>query len=212
MKLLVLLSGASLATVLLAGCQTNTKPPPPPVYSQLMQQAEANVTAQNVDGARLYFHKAAMADPTHKEPWYRLAQLDFNEQNYGDAIVSSQEVLQRDPSDMDAESILTVSGLRVAMDALGRLHDEANLKGPAHQEAEKLAMKLRDTLGEDVLVPKPKARPLHSRHHAVHTDAADTANAADPAAPAADKAAAPAAPSTPSTPTSSDPFSALPGR
>jgi len=204
-KLYALLPGASLAALLLAGCQTNTRPTPGPSYTQLMQQAEADITAQNVDGARGYFHKAAMADPTHKEPWYRLAQLDFNQQNYGAAIVDSQEVLQRDPSDMDAESILTVSGLRVAMDALGRLHDESNLKGPAHQEAEKLAAKLRETLGQDELVPK-KAHPARTRHH-VARSATNDAAAADKAASSTPAPAAPAA-----TPASNDPFSALPGR
>jgi Flp pilus assembly CpaE family ATPase len=110
-------------------------------------------------------------------------------------------VLQRNPSDTNAESILTIAGLRVAVQALGRLHDENNQQGPAHVEAEKLAAKMRETLGQDVLVP-PEAK--HVEHHAVRRR---TVRRAAPAAPAP---AAPAAPA-PSAPASDNPFQALPG-
>jgi tetratricopeptide (TPR) repeat protein len=191
-----------MSASVLAGCQQNTKPvqPPPVSYDQLMEQAEARIRAQDVDGAKTYFSKAAAADPTRKEPWYRLAQLDFNQQNYGKSIVDAQEVLQRDASDMNAESILTVAGLRVAVDALGRLHDEADLQGPAHQEAVKLAQKMRDTLGQDVLVPpaaKKTRRP--ARRAAAKTDGSAASQAQPQSAPAGSQ----------STPSANDPFSVL---
>ncbi|KRE89294.1 hypothetical protein ASG87_02825 [Frateuria sp. Soil773] len=206
MKSQALLLGMLLSAFVVSGCSRNTKRDQPPAltYDQLMQQADTNLRTQNVDGARLFYTKAAAADPTRKEPWFRLAQLDFNQQNYGGAILSAQEVLQRDAADVDAESILTVAGLRVAVDALGRLHDEDNLQGPAHQEAEKLAEKLRETLGEEVLVPKKAVRTPPKRRIA----RAPVTPAAAPAA-GADK---PASEAAPAAPVSNDPFSGLPGR
>lgn len=189
-----------------AGCsmlhRSKTKPVTVHPYDQLMQQADARYDAQDIDGAKALYSKAAAADPTRENPWYRLAQINFDQQNYGRAIVDAQEVLQRNPSDSNAESILTVAGLRVAVQALGRLHDESNQQGPAHVEAEKLAAKMRETLGQDVLVP-PQARQAERRparrrvsHRAAH---------------APHPAAAPAPAPAPSAPASDNPFQALPG-
>lgn len=183
------------------------KPEPQPVvihpYEQLMQDADARYNVQDIDGAKSLFTKAAAADPTREAPWYRLAQINFDQQNYGRAIVDAQEVLQRNSSDAHAESILTVAGLRVAIQALERLHGESDQQGPAHVEAEKLAEKMRETLGQDVLIPPDsmvvKRRPVTRRP-------ARRAAAVPKPAPAATPA------STPSTPPASDnPFQALPG-
>lgn len=187
----------ALIVVVLAGCAANTpKPPPPPNYGQLMQQADARYAVQDFDGATVLYKKAAAADPAREVPWYRMAKISFDQQNYGRAIVDAQEALRRDPTDKKAESILTVAGLRVAVEALGRLHDEANDEGPAHMEAENLAKAMRATLGQDVLVP-PKSRSRRRRvyhHRDVTHEAAPTPATAAPAAPA-----------------SSNPFQSLPG-
>ncbi|HEY4291438.1 hypothetical protein [Luteibacter sp.] len=123
-----------------------------------MAKAEASIRAQDVAGARENFRKAGDADSAAKEPWRRLAELDFNAQEYGPAIMEAQEVLKRDPMDTTAQSILTVSGLRVALDALGMIHRETDPKGPAHLEAAKVAQRLRETLGQDLLAPPKKKR------------------------------------------------------
>ncbi|WP_457383462.1 tetratricopeptide repeat protein [Rhodanobacter sp. TND4EL1] len=190
-----------------AGCsmlhRSKTKPNAIHPYDQLMQDADARYNAQDVDGAKALYTKAAAADPTRETPWYRLAQINFDQQNYGRAIVEAQEVLQRNPSDTHAESILTVAGLRVAVQALERLHDESNQQGPAHVEAEKLAAKMRDTLGQDVLVP-PEAMPAErapARRRVTTRRAAPTPPPATTPKPAA----------PPSTPASDNPFQALPG-
>lgn len=198
---------ALLLASVVAGCADNKPkpPPPPPTYDQLMQQADARFNAQDVDGAKGLYVKAAAADPTHKEPWYRLAQIDFDQQSYGKAIVDAQEVLQRDPTDLNAESILTIAGLRVAVDALGRLHDESDQQGPAHMEAVKLASKMRETLGQDVLVP-PATKPKHRVvHHAAPTGTDGSQTPATPGATPAQSAPASTAPAN------SNPFQALPG-
>lgn len=198
--------GGALCALALSGCMHlgGTKKAEQPVastYDQLMQKAESGLQANNLGIAKANFTKAAAADPTRKEPWLHLAQMDFSAQDYGAAIVDSQEVLHRDPSDVDAESLLTVAGLRVALQALSHLHDESNADGPAHQEAEKLAAKLRETLGEDVLSPpakSPKTRQTSRRR---------TAHRAAPAA-------APSKPSPAADETkpadSTNPFGALP--
>lgn len=123
-----------------------------------MARAEASIRAQDVASAKASFRKAAEFDTTSKVPWRRMAELDFNAQDYGPAITEAQEVLKRDPMDTTAQSVLTVSGLRVALDALGLIHSESDPKGPAHLEAAKVAQKLRETLGQDLLLPPKKKR------------------------------------------------------
>jgi tetratricopeptide (TPR) repeat protein len=144
--------------VALSACQKAPTKPALAPYDMWMASAEASIRAQNVASAKANFRKAAEADPKAKEPWRRLAELDFNTQDYGPAITEAQEVLKRDPMDSTAQSVLTVSGLRVAIDALGMIHSESDPKGPAHLEAAKVAQKLRETLGQDLLTPPKKKR------------------------------------------------------
>lgn len=187
-----------------AGCALN-KPKPQPVahpYEQLMKQAVARYQAQDVDGAKALYSKAAAADPTRENPWDQLAQINFEQENYGNAIVDAQEVLKRNPTNTNAENILTIAGLRVAVEALGRLHEESNQRGPAHIEAEKLAAKMRETLGQDLLVP-PESKPAKRRSARRHR-----------AAPTPPPATTPTTPTTPpptAAPASDNPFQALPG-
>ncbi|MGP1666975.1 MAG: tetratricopeptide repeat protein, partial [Rhodanobacter sp.] len=115
-----------------AGCVAQqTKPQQiAPSYDQLMKQAYARYEAKDLDGAKALYSKASSADPTRTDPWYRLAQINFDQQNYGHAIVDAQEVLQRNSADTNAKNILTIAGLRVAVEALGRLHEDADQTGP----------------------------------------------------------------------------------
>ena len=145
----------------LSACQHAPTAPKVPPYNQLMMSAEANIRAQDVPSAMGEFRKAAELDRSAKEPWRRMAELDFNEKKYGLAIAQSQEVLKRDPADATAQSILTVSGLRVAIESIALIQRESDPKGPAHVEAQKVVQKLRDTLGQDALnAPKKKRRAV----------------------------------------------------
>jgi len=145
-------------TLVLGACASAPKAPAIPPYDLYMAQADALVRSQDVAGAKAKFRKATEADTDAKAPWVRLAELDFNAQDYGPAITEAQEVLKRDAMDTTAHSILTVAGLRVALDALGMIHRESDPKGPAHMEAAKVAQKLRETLGQDLLSPPKKKR------------------------------------------------------
>ncbi|RPE75876.1 tetratricopeptide repeat protein [Vulcaniibacterium tengchongense] len=137
-------------------------------YDRLMSAAEAEVSAGRIESALASFNEAAKVDPTRKEPWVRSAQLQFDAGNYGRAIVAAEEVLKRDPTDMVADSVLTVSGLRVAAQSLKRLQGSGALASEtARREAEQLRATMIATMGNDFvvgdLVPKPKPKPRSTR-------------------------------------------------
>ncbi len=112
--------------------------------------------------------------PTDKAPWTNIAQTKFEAGQYGEAIVSAQEILVRDPNDKLANSIIATSGLRLATRSLGELSRQNGLVGPLRTESQDLAKLLRETLGENnlfsdaavpkapVVAPKPAARPPKS--------------------------------------------------
>lgn len=116
----------------------------------------------------------AKRNPDRKEPWVRMAKVHFDGENYSQAIVSAEEALQRDNTDREAKSIRAVAGLRVAAQSLTDLRNDVELKGNARSDAAGLAKVMRETLGEDVLVPpaelearKKKEAALAKREAAV---------------------------------------------
>ena len=155
-------------------------------YAVLLGQAESDVSAGRVESALVGFDRAARADPTRKEPWVRSAQLQFDAGNYGRAIVAAEEVLQRDPDDKVADSVLTVAGLRIASESLQRLQGNGALASDtARIEAERLAATMRATMGEEFLAAdddEPKARKPTRRR--------STARRAPEAAPKAENKSA----------------------
>ena len=184
-----------LAALLLSACGvTPTTPatatPAPAIepLQQYMQRAgQANLEGSR-DRARDLYYTAAKTYPANKEPWLKLSQDYFEARNYGQAILSAQEVLLRDPNDTVATSILAVSGLRVSASGLSALRQQqGRLGGDTRAEAEGLAKTLRDLLGEPVLVPAA-------------SQAASSSAAAKPRAPVARSRSAPAATASPSTP------------
>jgi hypothetical protein len=118
-----------------------------------------------------------------------MAQMRFDSNNYGEAIVNALEALERDPDDTLANSIVAVSGLRVTSKALADLSQKNNITGNVRSEAQDLAKLLRTSLNEDVLVPG--ARPAKGKP--------DTSRRAIAAPPAATRTRA----------ASSDPFDVL---
>lgn len=118
--------------------------------------ANAAVAAGQPDKAYALLKGASQAFPTDKTPWIRMAQMRFDSNHYGEAIVHAHEALERDPEDTLAISIAAVSGLRVSSKALSDLTRKNNLNGNVKSEAQDLAKLLRASLGEEVLVPKSK--------------------------------------------------------
>lgn len=101
--------------------------------------------------------------PERKDPWLQLAKIHFERKSYAEAIVAAEEVLQRDALDRTAKSIRVVSGLRIATQSLQELRDDIELKDGAKADATSLAKVMRETLGEDVLVPENEKRRSASR-------------------------------------------------
>ncbi|MGZ8290178.1 MAG: tetratricopeptide repeat protein [Telluria sp.] len=161
--------------------------------AESMAAAETAVKGGKAEKAMEILHGAAKAHPADKAPWIRMAQLRYDFDDYGQAIVLAQEALKRDNDDMLGHSIAAVSGLRIASKALADLTRKNNLSGTVRSEAQDLAKLLRASLGEDVLVP-----------------GARTARAATPATPAR-KAPSPSAASngTRKASASDDPFGSL---
>ncbi len=215
-----MLTGAAIACGVMAGCTTTPTNPlaaSPDAFNKALADADALSKAGNQNDALEAYQKLAAADPTREEPWSRIAQVQFQQQHYGQAIVAAQEALQRDQTDRGAKSVLAVAGLRVATESLGELRQDASLQGDAKSDAQALAKQLRDTLGEDSLFPPEQKKPAYKKPRFVKRvakaapkgqDSADTAAAAAPAAPAA-PAPAPAAPAAKASGNGADPFSAL---
>ena len=196
---------ALAAGLLLVGCAS--APPPVPTAApavqplqEYMQEAGQAAAAGSKERARDVYRTAAKTYPTSKEPWLKLAEDYFEAANYGQAILAAQEVIQRDPADSLATSVLAVSGLRVSASALSTLRQQQSpLNGGTRSEAEGLARILRDLLGEPVLVPRPVAA-------AASAAAPVPVKARQPARPAAAK---PPVPAAPKPATSTDPFNVL---
>ena len=115
--------------------------------------ANAAAKAGQTDKAIGILQGAAQAYPADKTPWVRMAQIRYDADDYGQAIVLAQQALQRDSDDMVAHSVAAVSGLRVASKALADLTRKHNLSGTIRSEAQDLAKLLRASLGEEKLVP-----------------------------------------------------------
>jgi tetratricopeptide (TPR) repeat protein len=124
----------------------------PATMAAAMAEADAAVMAGQSDKAYAILKGASSAFPTDKTPWLRMAQMRYDGNNYGEAIVNALEALERDPDDTLANSIAAVSGLRVSSKALADLTHKNNLAGNVRSEAQDLAKLLRTTLGEEVLV------------------------------------------------------------
>lgn len=180
---------AVACAALLTACAAPASTPAsqPASMATVLGDADAAAKAGRQDQAYAMLKAAAASAPRDKTPLLRIAQMHFDDKNYGEAIVSGLQALERDPNDILANSLVAVSGLRVSSKALGELTRKNKLNGDVKSEAQDLARLLRSSLNEDVLVPRPKA-PQKPR---------PTSTAAATAAPAK------------SGSSSSDPFGAL---
>ncbi|MFG6469327.1 hypothetical protein [Roseateles sp. BYS87W] len=148
------------AAALLTACASVPPPPPPapppprPTLTELMKDAQDAAQAGAKDKSRAQLTTAAKAYPVQKEPWVKLAEDYFETADYGNAILAAQEVVQRDPVDRTAHSILAVAGLRVASTSLLALREQqSGMPTDTQSEARNLTKALRETLGEPLLVP-----------------------------------------------------------
>jgi len=120
---------------------------------ELLKEAQQAVASGARTRAQSLLEEATRSNPTDKQPWIKLAQLHFEQNQYAQAITAGQEVLARDHSNLDARSIVLVSALRIAAKSLEELSTSNQLAGDTKTEARKVTHMLRETLGETVLVP-----------------------------------------------------------
>ena len=152
--------GAAVCAASLSACMTAPvvqKPVVPSMEDMLAKASQASGSGQKEQAVTLW-KAAAEAYPTDKTPWTNIAQTRYEAGQYGDAIVSAQEVLVRDPNDRLANSIIAISGLRLSTRALSDLSRQNNLSGSLRTESQDLAKLLRESLGETVLVPPQPAQ------------------------------------------------------
>ena len=144
-----------ISIALLAGC-ASTAPAPatkPVTMASALADADAAAKAGRSDQAYAILKGAATANPTDKAPWLRMAQMRFEDKNYGEAIVTGLQAIERDPDDMLAYSLVAVSGLRVSSKALGDLTQKNGFSGSVRNEAQDLANLLHTTLKGERIVP-----------------------------------------------------------
>ncbi len=158
-------AAALVAALAMAGCasappvvQVPPAPPPAPAPAQptlqeWMQQAQSAQSSGQRERARQAWRSAAKAYPTQKSPWQSLAQDYFDAADYGNAILSAQEVLQRDGTDVLAHSVLAVSGLRLSTVSMVALRDQGSYAVGSRDEAMGLTRAMREALGETAAPP-----------------------------------------------------------
>ncbi|MDR0777370.1 MAG: tetratricopeptide repeat protein [Azonexus sp.] len=165
-----LVSFLAIGISVLSGCASNKLVMTKEEFVQAMSQSGAQVDALLEKGesgeAVTVLADLAKRNPDRKEPWGRMAKIQFDSGNYAQAIVSAEEVLQRDNTDRTAKSIRAVAGLRVASQSLADLRNDVELKGNARADAASLAAVMRETLGEDVLVPPAELEARKKREAA----------------------------------------------
>jgi predicted Zn-dependent protease len=152
---------SSLAcAAILGGCASAPKeaPKPPPTLLSLMTDAEQAVKTGHNEQAVAFLKAATVAFPRDKAAWLRMSQVQFDCHNYGEAISNAQQVIERDPDDIVAHSILAASGLRVASKALSDLTVKNNLTGSVRAEAHDLARLVRANIGGEIIIAPTKPK------------------------------------------------------
>ena len=123
-------------------------------FANVMEEADVALKAGETDRAFTILKGATRSFPAEKRPWLQLAQMKFDRASYGEAINNALEVLQRDPVNRMANSIVAVSGLRLSSKAIADLTRQNNLNTSLRSEARDLTKVLRTSLGEES-VPHP---------------------------------------------------------
>jgi hypothetical protein len=120
------------------------------------------------------YKKVAAIHEKRKEPLQKMAQIKFDNNQYGPAIQYAQEVMRLEPSDQLANSIVAVAGLRLSATSLGVLRRENQLSGSVKSEATGLADVLRQNLGVEEIVPPVQAKK--TKRKSVVTTTSSTPN------------------------------------
>lgn len=137
-----------------------------PTAAELTSQADAKASAGEDDAAVALLKKVTLKNPVDPDPWLKIARIRFESDDYVDALVASEEVISRDQTNEAGNSIALVSSLRLAERSIGLLRSGTDLEGSMRDRAQQLAAQLRETLGEDALLPA--SAQGHSSHRSTH--------------------------------------------
>ncbi len=135
-------------------------PPPPRTMASFLEQSSNAIKVGKFEEAVAVLKQAAKIYPAEKTAWLRIAQVNFECQEYGEAITYAKKVIERDPDDMVAHSIAAVSGLRVSSKALADLTTKRKISSDVRTEAQSLATILRTSIGGDIIVPIKEKKPM----------------------------------------------------
>jgi hypothetical protein len=154
------INGTALVAVALTlswGCSTAPKETPEQTlqaqYKETLQAAEEAWKQDEPGNSLQLLEKAAKLDPSRKQPWLYMANIHFDQRNYGPAITAAQEVQLRDNTDITAKTIIAASGVRVAAKAIEQLRAANVAVVNTVDEARALSRTMRDVLGEPLLPP-----------------------------------------------------------
>lgn len=140
-----------VCAALLAGCASTAAPKPAATLAAMLSEAEAAINLGKNEQAVAVLKAAADTFPKDKAPHLRVAQLQFDCHNYGEAIFHAQQVLERDPDHIAALSILAASGLRVSSKSLSDLAAKNNVSGSVGKEAQDLVKLVRAHIKGDIV-------------------------------------------------------------
>ncbi|WP_426211020.1 hypothetical protein [Massilia sp. TWP1-3-3] len=146
------LMSLSCVAVLAACASTTPAPPAPPAMATLLQQADSALKLGQSAAAVATLKIATRAYPLEKTAWLRIAQVSFDCHEYGETITHAKKVLELDPDNVVATSLLAVSGLRVSSKALADLTVKNRIvTGDVRAEAQNLATILRTSVGGEII-------------------------------------------------------------
>lgn len=196
-----------VASIVISGCASRSAPASaPPNSAALYRDALQALDAGEKEKGMELLDASARANPASAMPWVKMAQVHFDADNYPSAIEAADEAMKRDPSRRDAKALAVVASLRVAVRALSDMSSDTSLRGNTRSEAERLARSLRETLGQDELVPLADDAPAKSRTLRPSAGRPAAASAASrPAVPAA----APSTATKAASGSAPNPFSSL---
>jgi predicted Zn-dependent protease len=126
--------------------------------ASFLNEADAAVKLGKSENAIAVLKVATRMYPADKAPWLRIAQVSFECQEYGESISYAKKVLERDPDDIVAHSIVAVSGLRVSSKALADLASKKRVTGDVRDAAQDLAKILRSSIGGEIIPAPVRAR------------------------------------------------------
>lgn len=157
----------------LSACAT-LRPVETPGFDESMANARAYLAAGQGSAAAGAFKQAAVLDPASKEPWLEIARIRQQQGRHVDALAAAEQVLRRDPTDVDAHEVTIASGLEVAHRTMQRLM-AADVSPDEHQKAvgKSIARLMAEVYGPEFLVSEELrtrlAREAIARYRAART-------------------------------------------